>query len=151
MKTIYKAILARLKPFIDNGTIKWIDWDKGQLKKTGEKDRPDVNYPCALIRISLSNCTDVTDHIQDCKALVTITLAFNVESQRTSADVPEEVREQHLEPYDVIADVYSLLQGYYTDDFSPLSRKKAGEVTHPSLFVYQIPFETEFEDNTAEK
>lgn len=151
MKTIYKAIIAQLKPLIENGTLKWIDWDKGQLKKIGEKDRPDVNYPCALIRISITNCTNVTDFIQDCKALVTITLAFNIENQRTSADAPEEVREESLNPYDAIADVYSSLQGYYTDDFSPLSRRTAGEVTHPSLFVFQIPFETEFEDNTAEK
>lgn len=152
MKTIYKAILARLAPLLENKTLNWADWDKGQLKKTGTKERPDVNYPCALIRIGIPRITaNVTDHIQDCAANITITLAFDaLGTSRTSAEASEEVRNQHLEPYDVIADVYALLQGHYTGSFSPLRRVSQSEVTHDKLFVYQIIFSTEFEDSTAD-
>lgn len=152
MKTIYKAVLAQLAPLLENKSINWIDWDKGQLKKTGNKDRPDVNYPCALIRIGIPTAKDVSDYIQDCTATVTVTLAFDAWStSRTSAEASEEVREQHLEPYDVIADVYALLQGFETENFNPLSRKSQSEVTHDKLFVYQIVFSCQFEDETADQ
>lgn len=148
MRTIYEAVLEQLKA---TGFYKWIDWDKGQLKKTGKNNRPDTNYPCALIRIGITSTTDVTDTVQDCKANVTITLAWNPESTRTSADAPEEVRNAGLEPYDIIASTYAKLQGFTTDesDFDPLRRRSASEVTHPTLFTYQIVFGTEFRDFTA--
>lgn len=137
---------------ISESYLRWMDWDKGQLKKKGENDRYPVAFPCQLVRIGIISTSNLTDTIQDCKATVTITLAFDPLSYgRTAANAPEEVRSQGLEPYDIISKVYANLQGYYTNEFSPLTRKTAGELTHPDLFVYQIVFETEFEDNTAEK
>jgi hypothetical protein len=151
MKTIYKAIVERLEPMLEDNTIRWIDWDKGQLKKISDKNRPPVNYPCALIRISVAKKTDITDTIQDCVATVTITLAFDPALyMRSSANAPEDVREKALEPYEVIADIYKRLQGYNTPNFDYLTRKSQGEVTHNNLFVYQIVFECEFEDYTEE-
>lgn len=152
MKTIYNALVGKLLPFLQNNTLRWMDWDKGQLKKKNDTGRYPVAYPCALVRIAIPKAEDVTDTIQDCVGTITITLAFDpLGMGRTAANAPEEVREQGLEPYDVIADVYKLLQGFGTDEFSPLSRKSAGELTHPDLFVYQIVFNTEFVDNTAEE
>lgn len=137
---------------INKASLYWFDWDKGQLKKKDETGRYPVVYPCALVRISIPKAQDVTYTIQDCKATIAITLAFDPLSMgRTAANAPEEIRAQGLEPYDTIADVYKLLQGFGTDQFSPLSRKSAKELTHPDLFVYEIVFVTEFEDNTAEE
>ena len=147
MKTIYNDILERLKDI----SLRWIDWDKGQLKKKDETGRYPVAYPCALIRIGITGTTDITDKTQDCKTAVTVTLAFNpISYGRTAANAPENVRTQGLEPYDIIASVYSSLQGYGTQHFDCLRRRTQGEVTHNDLFVYQIVFDCEFEDNTAE-
>lgn len=137
---------------LSQASLYWFDWDKGQLKKKDDSGRYPVAYPCALVRISIPSTTDITDKIQDCKATVTITLAFDTLGiGRTAANAPDEVRAQGLEPYDVIADVYTRLQGYYTGQFNPLRRRSQGELTHNDLFVYQIVFDTEFEDSTAEK
>lgn len=151
MKTIYNALLNRAAPLLQNNTLRWFDWNKGQLKKADEAGRYPVPFPCALVRIDIPKTKDVTDTLQDCKATIAITLAFDPLSMgRTAANAPEEIRAQGLEPYDTIADVYKLLQGFGTDQFSPLSRKSAKELTHPDLFVYEIVFATEFEDNTAD-
>jgi len=136
---------------LSKASLYWFDWDKGQLKKKDETGRYPVAYPCALVRIGIPSATDITDKIQDCKATVTITLAFDTLGMgRTAANAPEEVRVQGLEPYDVIADVYTRLQGFYTAQFNPLRRRSQGELTHPDLFVYQIVFETGFDDMTAD-
>jgi hypothetical protein len=148
MKTIYNAVLARLKEKVP--ALKWIDMDKGQLKKMGKEERPSVAYPCALVSIDLPNCKDITDTIQDCKAVVTVRLAF-YPMDRTSADAPEDVREEALEPYDVIADVYAALQGFETDDFDTLSRSSQRTESHDKLFIYQQVFTCRFEDETAEE
>lgn len=153
MKTIYKAIVEQLSPLLSDNTLRWVDWDKGQLKKVSDKNRPPVNYPCALIRIGITSASDITDTIQNCKARITVTLAFDAgATYRTSGNATEEVRDKYLEPYDVIADVYTLLQGFSPDnnEFNPLHRISQSEVTHDKLFAYQIIFDTEFEDYTAE-
>lgn len=139
------------KKAVSEAYLRWFDWDKGQLKKK-QDDRYPVAYPCALLRVGIGSTTDITDTAQDCKATVTLTLAFNpLEYGSTAAHAPDEIRAQGLEPYDVIAAIYKKLQGFSTDAFNPLRRRKQGELTHPDLFVYQIVFETEFEDNTAEE
>lgn len=151
MKTIYNAVLEQLKPLLNDGRLRWFDWDKGQLKKKDATERYAVAFPCALIRIGITGTTDITDKIQDCKSAVTVTLAFDTLGlARTAANAPEDVREKGLEPYDLIADVYASLQGFETDNFNPFSRKTQGELTHNDLFVYQIVFGCDFEDNTAE-
>lgn len=152
MKTIYKAVLEQLKPLLDDGRLRWVDWDKGQLKKKDEAGRYAVAYPCALVRIGVTSTTDITDTIQACKSAVTVTLAFDTLGQaRTTANAPADVREKGLEPYDVIADVYARLQGLETDNFNPMSRRSQEELTHNDLFVYRIVFDCEFEDETAEE
>lgn len=152
MKSIYNAILKRLDPQLQDKTLYWIDWDKGQLKEYGKENRPPLRLPAALVSIEIpsGSIVDVTDFIQDCKARVTITLVFDpTQYARSSAGAPDDIREKALEPYDVIATIYSRLQGYYTDNFDALVRRSQGEVSHPVLFVYKIVFETAFEDNTA--
>ncbi len=152
MKTIYNAILGQLKSLTDNKTLRWVDMEKGQLKQTGDKERPPLAYPCALIGIALPKCTDVTDKIQDCTATITVKLVFDpMLSERTSAAAPDDVRNKALDPYDVIADVYKTLQGFSTENFDCLSRTSQGEETHASLFVYKQTFTCDFEDITAEE
>lgn len=148
MKTIYTAVLNRLNERVP--AIRWIDLDFGQLE-TKSSDRPPVAYPCALITIEMPRCNDVTETIQDCIALVTVRLAFDpLAAGRTAGNAPEEVRETALNPYDVISDVYSALQGYETDNFNAFSRQSQGKEKRAGLFVYKMVFSTEFEDQTAD-
>ena len=144
MKTIYTAVMAQLKKEVP--AIRWIDWDKGQLKT---KSRPAVAFPCALLGIHVAGTSDITPTVQHCNAIVRIRLAFD-QTMKTDSTAPPAHLEKALEPYDIIADVYKALQGFNTISFDHLSRVKQMEETNQhGLFTYIIDFRTEFEDNTA--
>ena len=147
MKVIYSAVMARIKEKVP--TIKWIDWDTGQLEANTE--RPSVRFPCALITISIPQAKDITETIQDCTTHVVVRLAFDP-MERTNSEAADEIRENALQPYDVISDVYAALQGFETQSFHGLSRtSQAKENNRLGLFVYRISFKTDFEDDTAEE
>jgi hypothetical protein len=148
MKTIYTAIMAKLKS--DIPALKWIDLDYGQLS-TATGQRPSLAFPCALISIRVNECKDITDTIQDCKGSITIRLAFDQMIKNTNSKSESGKLEEALNPYDTIADVYSALQGFDTDSFNALSRRSQGdEKRADGLFVYNITFSVDFEDDTAE-
>lgn len=145
MKTIYTAVMAQIKERVPG--IRWIDWDKGQLKSKG---KPAVAFPCALIGIHIANASDVTPTVQNCNAIVRIRLAFD-QPMKTDSATPSNILNKSLEPYDIIAYVYQALQGFGTINFDPMSRIKQMEETNQhGYFTYIIDFRTEFEDNTAE-
>lgn len=151
MKVIYNAILERLNKNNEDVGLNWVDLDKGQLRKTGNEQRPPLKYPAALISISIPTARTLAGNIQRCTASVTVRLVFDPNlSNRTSAGAPGEVRDKNLNPYDTIAKVYSLLQGFYTENFDPLDRTSQGEEQNDKLFVYRITFSTKFDDYTAE-
>lgn len=146
MKTIYNDIIAKLKKEVN--TIKWVDFDTGQLEST---DRPAVAFPCALITISITGAKDITDHLQDCNGRLRVRLAFD-QQMRTEATASDTVRETSLQPYNVIAGVYSALQGFGTSNFNPLTRvRQDKENSRHGLFIYYIEFNFEFEDQSAEQ
>lgn len=145
MRTIYTAVMAQIKEKVP--AIRWIDWDKGQLKA---KDRPPVALPCALISVHIAGANDITPTVQQCNAVVRIRLAFD-QPMQTESETPAIHLNKGLEPYDIISDVYKALQGFSTPNFDPLSRVKQMEETNQhGLFTYIIDFKTDFEDNTAE-
>lgn len=151
MKTVYSAVMARLKSEVK--ALKWIDLDTGQLERAPvlkpELDRAPLAFPCALVGINIPRSEDVTDTDQDCEARIVVRLAFNQE-MRTSSAAPPPVAPVALKPYDIIADTYAALQGFGTDNFDPLSRvSQAKENSRNGLFIYRIEFKTEFEDRTA--
>jgi hypothetical protein len=144
MKTIYTAVMARLKDKVP--ALRWIDLDTGQLEAG---DRPPVAFPCALISISIASARDVTDTIQECSARVRVRMAFD-QPAKTDSATPAAVLQQSLNPYDVIADVYAALQGFYTANFDSLSRARQDrETSRNGLFVYSLEFITTFTDETA--
>lgn len=145
MKTIYLAVMAQIKAQVPG--IKWIDLDTGQLDA---QTRPAVAFPCALVGIGITPKTNITDTIQDCKAIITIRIALD-NMGKTSEITPALQREKSLAVYDTIADVYKALQGFSTANFDSLTRIKQGrEKSRHGLFQYRFDFSTEFEDNTAE-
>lgn len=145
MKTIYNAIMNKLT---EVSKLKWIDLDRGQLE---EQDRASIAFPGAIILIEIPGCKSLTDKIQDCKAVITVRLAWNITPARTSSKAPDAARNSSLEIYDTISEVYACLQGFETQNFNALSRTSQGkESRSDGLFVYKIVFECEFEDNSAE-
>lgn len=146
MKTIYTAIMARLKEKVP--ALRWIDFDTGQLETS---ERPPVAFPCALLTISVNNARNITDHIQDCSGQLRVRLAFD-HQMKTDSVTPSAHLESALEPYDVIADVYAALQGFHTENFDALTRtRQEKENGRHGLFVYFIEFAVNFEDETAEE
>jgi len=148
MKTIYTAIRDQLKTNIS--ALKWIDEDFGQLNGPADK-RPPLKFPCALIGIKINECKDLTDKSQQCKAEITIRLAFDTVMHTANSEETTAHQTASLSPYDTIAAVYAALQGFETDNFESLSRKtQFDEKRSGSIFVYQQVYTTGFEDNTAE-
>lgn len=146
MKTIYSAVITRLREKVP--AIKWIDLNTGQLDV--QTDRPAVLLPCALISVAITRAKNITDNIQDCEAQVTVRMAFD-RLGRTSAEVDPAVRDQALQPYDIIDDTYAALQGFETQYFSALARtSQAPENGRNGMFIYRLTFKTDFEDNTAD-
>ncbi len=144
MKTVYNAVMARLRENVP--ALKWIDLDKGQLDGT---ERPAVAFPVALIGIAIDKTRALTDTEQECDATVEVTLGFE-SSDRTSANAPQSARENGLECYDVIADVYKYLQGYETENFDALNRTSQKKISEKGgIFKYKITFATTFTDVTA--
>lgn len=146
MKTIYTAIIDRLSAKVP--ALKWIDLDTGQLDAAV---RPSVAYPAAIISIGITTGRNITDRHQTCRARIILKLAFNNTPDRTSAGAPDDVRRENLKVYDVIADVYAALQGFETQHFNALQRVNQGKVERKDgIFLYNITFECDFEDTTAE-
>ncbi|NCB68478.1 MAG: hypothetical protein EOM47_06480 [Bacteroidia bacterium] len=148
MKTIYKAISARLKTEVPE--LAWIDYDKGQMNvKPGE--RPALKFPAALLRIEVPTASDITDTTQDASARITVRLIFEALKSETATAYSEAKQDKSLEPYDVIADVYAALQGYETNHFNALSRKSSSdEKRTDGYFAYQHIFTCTYEDLTAD-
>lgn len=139
MKTIYTSVIERLKTTVP--ALRDIDMDYGQLEQTN----PPVAYPCALITLNIPECKNLTDDIQDCKAEISIRLAFDpLNAGSTAAHSPEEVRERSLSPYEIIADVYTALQG-----FNDMERRAQGKESRSKIFIYKMVFRQDFEDYTA--
>lgn len=146
MKTIFLTLRTAL---MEIPALSWVDKDKGQIDKYAE--RPAVAFPCALIKISLTSCEDLGGGIQHCKAACTVRLAFDFPGE-TSNTTPEDALQSSLAYFDLAEAVYKKLQGFSTDELSNFSRRSQMEDNRTDgLLVLNIPFDTEFDDYTAEK
>jgi hypothetical protein len=146
MKTVYTAVMARLKEQVPE--LKWIDLDAGQLDVRDK--RPPLAYPCALVDIAVNNCRDLYAGVQLCHALVSVRVAQNLPSSRTGSATSGDVRNNALRRFDLIEKVYVALRDFDDDGFNPLSRTGQTREKHPDgLFVCRIDFQTDFRDDTA--
>jgi hypothetical protein len=144
MKTIYTAIIKRLQTELTQ--VKWIDLNTGQLEVPfTDKRRPPVAFPCILVDITIDRATALTDTLQECQATITLTIADD-RPARTSANTKPA---PSLDEYDMIAQIYSALQGYTgkSEDFSPLNRTRQERLrSSAGLFLYRLNFNTSFLD-----
>lgn len=147
MKTLYSTISARLA---SKTSLKFIDFDMGQLDALEQGERPEVMYPCALLDIDYPNCDDETDTTQIVTARVSIRLGIE-QHNPTDNLVTETRRNSGLAVFDTVADVYKALQGYSTTNFSSFSRKSVRPYrAFKGIKVVDIVFETTFEDTSAD-
>lgn len=142
MIIIYKTVLQKLAEI---SALKWIDKNKGQLDYAA----PPIAMPCALIRVNLPKCDDLGGNVQQCIGSFSVTLAFKFGGE-TSKSTPEAIRNQSLEYYQLVEDVYKKLQGYSTSELSPFSRKRVDEeIRQDGLILLTMHFETDYQDFTA--
>lgn len=139
MKEIYFIIKDLLKAL---NTFKYIDFDYGQ----GDIPNPPLQYPAALINITLPKCDDVAGQDQQCRAIITIRMFWNFTGE-TASIYPDARIETALSYFDDVNAVHGVLQAFTNDELGRLSRlnlipEKRGD----GLKVVNMPYETYFED-----
>lgn len=146
MKDLLVAISDRLKTEV--GELMWVDYDDGQIDVYDEQ--PNVEFPCALIRISLLDCKDICDGAQQCNVELYIRLAFNKKNTLPLPSTDEESRDQSLLRYDFFEKVYCALQGFEIKGCSPLDRGSfLREERNDDLIVHKLLFNSVFMDYSA--
>lgn len=147
MKELYEAIATRLLDEVEE--IACVDIEQGQLSALDENNRPVLPLPCALIDIAYTNCEDQGGDMQLVKARIVVRLAFPVQQPTDSLSVDRR-REAALAYMDTVDEVYKALQGYDSDNFSPLSRiSMTPDNRYRGIKVMNLTFETTFVDETA--
>lgn len=126
--------------------IKWIDMDFGQLDSTDS--RPAVAFPCALISIDFPDIADLGNKKQKPQVLINVRLGFNYAGE-TSHSTPEQAKSRALAYYAIVKAVYAKLQGQRLGG-SQLRRIRQVEAATPQrVKVVDMPFRTEFIDESA--
>ncbi|MBR8784269.1 hypothetical protein IX308_000438 [Porphyromonas levii] len=143
MKTIYLEIKEQLLRAVS--TLRQVSMNTGQLSVGySENSRPPLAYPSVLIDIEVVQANDITPVSQMCRGRVVATIITDVVNNIDD--------DRSMAPYDLVAEVYSALQGYSTEHFAPLSRISARRRTPPggrTLFEYEVIFGVEFIEETA--
>jgi len=137
MKKIYLKTLERFK---EMPSIKFVDKDRAQID-TGES--PAVQFPCALISISLPKRKNLTETLQLCECNITIRIA-----QERFADSSSLSDTQHLnlalQYYDTIEEVETLFQGFGDSEMNRWECISSIEEQRADLDVMVFVFKTGF-------
>lgn len=140
---IYEKVLALIEQ-VDG--LKYIDLQMGQL----EVENPAVNFPCALIDVVLPNCEDIGGKRQQCDGRIEIMLAFKTSVDETASIYPKQRRENNLEYFRIVNDIYAILQGYFDKEVDRLSRKSLyTDLRKGGYKTVTMPFDTSFQDWSA--
>lgn len=143
-KPLYKALVAKLKTEVPE--VKWIDFDMGQLD-VSEDERPAVAFPCVLIDIAYTGCSDLREEPlntkQQCTVRVSLKTAFENLLNNTSGNTPEAKTDKALEIFDVMDKIHLALQAWTpADGFSTLSRDNCLPVKKKGYKVYNSQYTT---------
>lgn len=139
MKKIYQAVIAELKTQVPE--LNWVDLDRGQLDcYVGQ---PAVDFPCALVQVSLQACESVYPEAQQATIMVGICVVQNP-SAAESGTMPTlgQAQARSEACYQLIEKVYRVLQGFDVGHVSPLSRiEQQKETRADGYFVYRVVFQ----------
>lgn len=144
MKEIYTALAKHLSEKC--AFLRTIDIDRGQLNTLySESSRPEVAFPCLLLRITIRRAIDITPYEQDCEATIQFTYATDRVTE-TASHFARERQLQGLKPYDEVTSIYNALQGWDCDGaFAPLTRSTEEPLQlHKGIFAERLTFQTQF-------
>lgn len=105
MKEIFKNTLEKLDTL---DTIEFIDRDRGQLE--GYSQRPEVKFPCALIKVNIPRRENLNAVIQRAICQIQIRVAFEKLIDQSNLNGLQRL-ENALEYYDTVESIQSLFQG----------------------------------------
>lgn len=144
MKKIYQKITGKLQTI---EALRWIDSDEGQLDYY--ETRPAVAFPCCLVDIELTQCTDQSDKQQMVTARVTLRIGFEPIGQSNTA-APANVQEKALEKWDTVDAVFNALQGWYDSEVAEFSRvSQTTEKRDDNIRVIRQVWNTNFIEEVA--
>lgn len=143
-KEIYESIADRIESEVS--ALRWIDLDNGQLESP---DRPPVAFPACLIDMSYPVCEDAGETVQQVTCQVTLRLAFLLTDPTSNAS--KEIRSKALAIFQVMEDIHTALQNWYTDQLGSFSRRSVvPERRNDGIKVYRMVYQSVFEEDTAE-
>lgn len=105
MKEIFKNTLLKLDTL---DSVAFIDRDRGQLE--GYNQRPEVKFPCALIKVNIPRRENLNAMIQRATCQIQIRVAFEKLIDQNNLNASQRL-EKALEYYDTIEEIESLFQG----------------------------------------
>lgn len=141
MKRIILDLYKHLAPL----GFSWIDLDRGQLNS---QQRPPVNFPCCLIRPSLSG-SDINDEEQLCILRIELKIAFDDLTLQTDFTTAEAALQSSLSRLDLIDHVHGRMQGYYTERIGPCSRVSQNPQEYLSgVSGWNMVYESTFTEET---
>ncbi len=140
IKHILSSVQSALKERVPD--LRYIAEDWGQLDFYREK--PPVNFPCALIGFSSGEYSDSGQGQQLAKIEFTVSV--------TDMPLVRPNPEQSFDSYELLQKVYRTLQGLGDDCFAPVTRKRLMKISRDDgLREWIFTFQTAFLDNDAIK
>lgn len=142
MIEIYNPILEKLENEVPE--LRWIDDQKGQM----QFDRPPVNFPAALIEISLPETQNITTKIQNCNAIIVIDFCFDYTGKMSSSAFNKVDREKSMNYWKIVGKATKVLQGFETEIFNQLERIHLNDpLKRAGYKVVSVGFKTTFREN----
>jgi hypothetical protein len=139
-KDVFLAIANRIAAVVPS--LKWIDWDSGQLDFVNNNERPAIAFPACLIELEYPLCEEIGGGEQIVTCNVTLRLVFYPKGE-TSHVSP--VRESSLTVFNTLTAVHSALQGWSSEALSIFSRLNSkSERRKDGLKVYRVIYQTAF-------
>lgn len=141
MQYLLNTVLERIKGQVPE--LRTVDLNSGQLD--GQYGPP-IDMPCALVDISLPECTEIDSDTQNCRMNVVVRVIWEAWGE-TSAETPKQWRGKALENTGLVDRISWALNGWGTDRFDNLVRKSViPERRADGLKCYAITFSSSFSD-----
>lgn len=142
MKEVIRDILKRLS---DVTGLAYVSADWGQLTM----EQPPVEWPCALVEVTVPAYVTSSVEIQEARAVVSVTLADYINAGISPYMLTEEY-EQEMRIYAIIDRVHDVLQGLNTQGYSPLVRASTHKTKAiPGVRAFVVEYETQWTDEAV--
>ena len=143
---LYQGVVERLTAQVP--AIRYIDQDLGQLENYDV--RPPVSWPCCLLDIDEFDFTEMENTQNQMGVGLVICRIGLVKYTESNNLVPENIRENALQYFEIEQMVYTALHGWSPDGFTRLLRRKAKtEKRDDDIRVRIVPFAISFKDASA--